>query len=844
MIRFKDIAVALTLGAAVAVAVAGGAEKPAAKPVVNLLTDVSHDYSFNLSWASRNQNTIFRGFHCLTSLRSIHRADLEPVNAFVLLLRDRLPYAPKDAPHVLDYVRAGGGVYLCLREHGRYRDALNAFLKPFGLRTGDRRSDDPADWGICAHAPSELVFPIGGRYERFTAAGGLPGKRPRGSVGFRVRGDGKLLYESNVVTGKKRAAIDVDVAGVDRLTLVTTDGGNGKHADCSVWYDPRLVCGATRDRVLLEDAAAVTVGWARAAQDRHFNGTPLGSVGNKRTDNIITAADHPAAVPGATFKKSNRSVITPLVPGDWETVYAAGGSPAVFVRACGKGVIVVDTTARYHAAVGEDADAIKITRRIIEYLARNKTVEPVGGGGGWQGSTGYHWDRTRQTEDGLRIHFNDYTEMFVDSDVIAYKKTVAYLHRLTGLDAEMKASQIAAKKAMEDRLVAGQRIRVDIGGVDRLTLVTTDGGNGNGGDHSIWADARLIDAGGASVPLKLSDAVAVRAGYGRPVQDRHGTQPISIGGNTFDTGIYIHAPSTMTIPLKGKYAAFTAHVGCNDTHRGSVGFKVIGDGKTLWESPAVYRGGRPGGDPNTINHVPEGVIFRIRYLACRGSGFLLPQGAAVDLPPGLEKDWQVHLGMFAHEMGHAWSFPYCEKMGEESSAFIFNNLILHYHHGQDHRDSVTRRLAGYLRNKEIDDADLAKGGNNYKYYMFIDLMIREYGEGIWRNYNLLKYALLNKPGAAWNPHTTAWLWSIAAGEDVFPRFRTAFGSSVEKDRARLPEKAMAAGFDPEAVGRRYGVPLKKLPRLRRIFDGLKDFADVRAFYKKEIAEKGHPAVEG
>ena len=135
--------------------------RPDGERVVNLLTDVSHDYSFNLSWADRNQREIYPGFNCLTSVRTIHRAALGPINALVLLLHAKLPYSQEDAGHVLRYVAEGGGVYLSVNTEGDFRASLDAFLKPFGLQSGDGLSDDPADWGICAHAPSELTFEVG-----------------------------------------------------------------------------------------------------------------------------------------------------------------------------------------------------------------------------------------------------------------------------------------------------------------------------------------------------------------------------------------------------------------------------------------------------------------------------------------------------------------------------------------------------------------------------------------------------------------------------------------------------------------------------------------------------------
>ena len=824
--------------------------RPGETRVVNLLTDVSHDYSFNLSWADRNQREVYPGFNCLTSVRTIHRAELGAINALVLLVHAKLPYSPEDPGHVLRYVAEAGGAYLSVNPEGDYRASLDAFLEPFGLEMGDDVSDDPADWGICAHAPSELEFEIGGRYERFTAGAGLWGEGARGSVGFEVHGDGKLLYRSEVLTGTRRAAMDVDVKGVKTLRLVANDGGDGKTADASTWYDPRLrTADGTRERVLLKDALSVSVGWSRATQDRHFGGFPLGAKNAEEAEKrmgSITASDHPAALPGASYRQIRR---VPLVfrPGRsaWQAVYqTADGQPVVAARPYGRGVIIADTSGLYGKANGKDETAMAIMRRLIEYMACGKAVDPVKGGGGWQGSTGYHWDLIKTTDDGLRIHHNDYTTMYVENDITAYRRCADYLHQLSGLTVEMKAQQIREKGEREEATFAGAEIDVAISGVKDLVLVTTDGGDGKHADHSVWGDAFLIDPQGRRAELLLSDAADTETGYGKPTQDSHEGVPISIGGSTCRTGVYIHAPSRMRFPVEGRYARFVARVGCQDTFGGSVGFAVSGDGRTLWESPRVYRGGIPGGNPNDINHVPDGVLFRIRYLACRGAGFLLPQGAAVDLAEGLEDDWQVHLGMFAHEMGHAWSYPYCEVMGEESSAFVFNNLVLHRHHGQRHGDSVTRRLLGYLKKETIDAADLAQKADNFKYYMFIDLMIREYGEEVWRNYHLLKYALLNREGAGWNPHTTAWLWSIAAATDVFPRFTGAFGSSVSRGEAKLPADTLALGFEPEKVGRRYGVPLKRLPRQRTIFDRLRDFSDVREFYREEIAEKGHPKVEG
>jgi hypothetical protein len=34
--------------------------------------------------------------------------------------------------------------------------------------------------------------------------------------------------------------VEIDVSGVKQLELIVTDGGNGKWADCGLWFSPML----------------------------------------------------------------------------------------------------------------------------------------------------------------------------------------------------------------------------------------------------------------------------------------------------------------------------------------------------------------------------------------------------------------------------------------------------------------------------------------------------------------------------------------------------------------------------------------------------------------------------
>lgn len=99
------------------------------------------------------------------------------------------------------------------------------------------------------------------------------------------------------------------------------------------------------------------------------------------------------------------------------------------------------------------------------------------------------------------------------------------------------------------------------------------------------------------VPLTSLDLAKVRQAWGTPQIDKAVTGvPISIGGRKFDHGLGSHADSTMWIQLRGEADHFVAWVGVDDNAgkgRGSVIFKVFGDGKTLFKSPVMKCGDAP-----------------------------------------------------------------------------------------------------------------------------------------------------------------------------------------------------------------------------------------------------------
>ncbi len=98
--------------------------------------------------------------------------------------------------------------------------------------------------GFGVHANSLLRFELAGRYSSFTSDVGLPDQITSahpGSVVFRVKGDGKVLWESEIVRSASGARhAEVDVKGISMLELVVDDTGDGMSYDHALWLEPAL----------------------------------------------------------------------------------------------------------------------------------------------------------------------------------------------------------------------------------------------------------------------------------------------------------------------------------------------------------------------------------------------------------------------------------------------------------------------------------------------------------------------------------------------------------------------------------------------------------------------------
>jgi len=99
------------------------------------------------------------------------------------------------------------------------------------------------DKGLGVHSRTELDYQLDRGYESLVATIGIDDAvRPAGSVVFRVLGDGKVLLDSGVLTGKDPPRdVNVNVVGVRALTLVVDYGDELDLSDQADWGGARLL---------------------------------------------------------------------------------------------------------------------------------------------------------------------------------------------------------------------------------------------------------------------------------------------------------------------------------------------------------------------------------------------------------------------------------------------------------------------------------------------------------------------------------------------------------------------------------------------------------------------------
>ena len=131
--------------------------------------------------------------------------------------------------------------------------------------------------------------------------------------------------------------------------------------------------------------------------------------------------------------------------------------------------------------------------------------------------------------------------------------------------------------------------------------------------------ATLAAQAAETIPLTALDLGKMRQGWGKPQIDRSiREKPLSIGGQKFAHGVGTHANSIVWIDLAGGTEQFLASVGVDDAAGGaaSLNFKIVGDGKKLWESGVM----KPGQAAKPVDVDLKGVKTLLLLVGDAGDG--------------------------------------------------------------------------------------------------------------------------------------------------------------------------------------------------------------------------------
>lgn len=129
--------------------------------------------------------------------------------------------------------------------------------------------------------------------------------------------------------------------------------------------------------------------------------------------------------------------------------------------------------------------------------------------------------------------------------------------------------------------------------------------------------AAALSISAETIPLSSLDLRAVKCGWGVAVANRScTTNLLTLAGTTYTNGIGVHATSLLHLQLDGGSRRFRAICGVDSfsaNKRGSVVFRVLADGRSLFQSPKLA-----GGDAGVPVDIDVQGVKRLTLLALDG----------------------------------------------------------------------------------------------------------------------------------------------------------------------------------------------------------------------------------
>jgi hypothetical protein len=338
--------------------------------------------------------------------------------------------------------------------------------------------------GLGTHAVSQILYNINGAYSTFLATVGIDDEvKGNGAVIFQVVGDGKVLFDSGVLTGTSSAVnVSVSVAGVNKLTLVATNGIVGTidfdHAD---WVNARLLSAAlapTAPGNLVAAAVSssqINLSWTAPSGggavtsyriERSAGGGNYVEIGT--TGSTVTTYADKTGLSAATSYSYRVRAVNDVGPSGYSNIATASTLPATATTTYLSDLAWASATAGW-GMVQQDANIAGGTIQV---------------------------DGTTYAK-GLGTHADSQIVYNLNGAYSRFLSDVGLDDRVAVRGAAVKFQVIADGRVLYDSgvLTSGQvgTVDVDLTGIQQLTLIVTGGIPGTiDYDQADWAGARLI----------------------------------------------------------------------------------------------------------------------------------------------------------------------------------------------------------------------------------------------------------------------------------------------------------------------------------------------------------------
>ena len=328
------------------------------------------------------------------------------------------------------------------------------------------------DKGIGAATNAEIVYDLNGEYAHFTTYVGTDKNYDdnRTSIIFKIYADGKEVYTSDMIYRDSEAEfVSLNVEGVQQLTLIADEGGNGGLGDFASWGEPTLYQTNAKPQLTIPNDTAVKVGQpfkdivgiyiAIDAEDGELtNSVEVSGAENVNFDcpgkytitYTVTDSDGNQVEKTRTISVVDMNDFTYLTDYDWKSANQSYGSAKKDLSASG--------------------NTLRLTNE--------------------DGSVATY-------EHGIGAHSTS-TIVYDLSD-----KEYQFFSSYVGVDRQMYGSvgsvvfqvYVDGEKQFDSGLMNSrdpqQYVEVNLAGAKELKLVVTDGGNGDGSDHATWGDTKL-----------------------------------------------------------------------------------------------------------------------------------------------------------------------------------------------------------------------------------------------------------------------------------------------------------------------------------------------------------------